>query len=366
MGFRQNSGLDGSRICGVWCCGVRCRTPEAANRPLERNRRRTRFSRYIASALSEAQGRFQSPDPENAGAALGDPQTWNGYAYAGNNPLSYTDPSGEGFFGILGAFFGGIFGGGWGAVIGFAAGNGLDAYIWGPGAISIVGQGSFDLTGCGGPLGGPLGNCGSLGSGPWSENTDLGTVKDPGRFIFSLEAEVELESPSGPGFPGLLFFGPNGKKIGACFVRGAATGAAGTLAVGALSLGAMALAPGAGAVVTGGLLVAGAVGGGYTIYKAGRNFVNRNYAAAAYDVGSVLGSAAIGGSLGGRLGDAITPPASRGWSLARDVRNVYNPSLGTPAQWLATGPDEAAAAGAATAAGSGLAQRLRGLFGGCK
>jgi RHS repeat-associated protein len=44
--------------------------------------------------MDGAQGRFQSVDPGNAGANLGDPQTWNGYSYVGNNPLSYTDPSG--------------------------------------------------------------------------------------------------------------------------------------------------------------------------------------------------------------------------------------------------------------------------------
>lgn len=45
-------------------------------------------------SMSSAQGRFQSVDPGNAGASLGDPQTWNMYADVGNNPLSYTDPSG--------------------------------------------------------------------------------------------------------------------------------------------------------------------------------------------------------------------------------------------------------------------------------
>jgi RHS repeat-associated protein len=46
--------------------------------------------------MSGAQGRFQSVDPGNAGASIGDPQTWNAYAYVGNNPLSYTDPGGNG------------------------------------------------------------------------------------------------------------------------------------------------------------------------------------------------------------------------------------------------------------------------------
>ena len=35
-----------------------------------------------------------SPDPDNAGAINEDPQSWNGYAYARNNPLRYTDPDG--------------------------------------------------------------------------------------------------------------------------------------------------------------------------------------------------------------------------------------------------------------------------------
>jgi RHS repeat-associated protein len=40
-------------------------------------------ARYYTAPL----GRFNSPDPANIGASLYDPQTWNGYAYARNNPL---------------------------------------------------------------------------------------------------------------------------------------------------------------------------------------------------------------------------------------------------------------------------------------
>jgi RHS repeat-associated protein len=48
-----------------------------------------------ARYYSSAQGRFTSIDPENAGANPIDPQSWNGYAYARNNPLKYTDPDGR-------------------------------------------------------------------------------------------------------------------------------------------------------------------------------------------------------------------------------------------------------------------------------
>jgi RHS repeat-associated protein len=49
---------------------------------------------FLARYYSGAQGRFLSVDPENAGAKHEDPQSWNAYAYARNNPLMYTDPSG--------------------------------------------------------------------------------------------------------------------------------------------------------------------------------------------------------------------------------------------------------------------------------
>lgn len=46
------------------------------------------FARYYSSRL----GRFLSTDP--LGGAIGDPQSHNAYAYTGNNPLNFIDPSG--------------------------------------------------------------------------------------------------------------------------------------------------------------------------------------------------------------------------------------------------------------------------------
>ena len=46
-------------------------------------------------------GRWMSPDPHNAGADSSDPQTWNMYAYAGNNPTTNVDPDGTDYY-ILG------------------------------------------------------------------------------------------------------------------------------------------------------------------------------------------------------------------------------------------------------------------------
>jgi hypothetical protein len=36
-------------------------------------------------------------DPGHVGGTLTDPQSWNGYAYAGNNPLRFADPDGRSF-----------------------------------------------------------------------------------------------------------------------------------------------------------------------------------------------------------------------------------------------------------------------------
>jgi RHS repeat-associated protein len=48
-------------------------------------------ARYFGSTL----GRFQTPDAFYKDSHVGDPQSWNEYAYARNNPLRYVDPTGE-------------------------------------------------------------------------------------------------------------------------------------------------------------------------------------------------------------------------------------------------------------------------------
>ena len=51
---------------------------------------------FGARYFSGAQGRFTSPDPQFfQKEMLGDPQRFNLYAYARNNPLKFIDPSGE-------------------------------------------------------------------------------------------------------------------------------------------------------------------------------------------------------------------------------------------------------------------------------
>jgi hypothetical protein len=47
-----------------------------------------------ARYFSSTQGRFTSADPLLASATAADPQSWNRYAYVGNNPMVFSDPSG--------------------------------------------------------------------------------------------------------------------------------------------------------------------------------------------------------------------------------------------------------------------------------
>jgi RHS repeat-associated protein len=49
---------------------------------------------FGARYFSGAQGRFTTADPLMASARASNPQTWNRYSYALNNPLRYVDPDG--------------------------------------------------------------------------------------------------------------------------------------------------------------------------------------------------------------------------------------------------------------------------------
>jgi RHS repeat-associated protein len=52
---------------------------------------------FGARYFSSAQGRFTSPDPKIDPYDIADPQTWNKYTYARNNPLRYVDADGNDF-----------------------------------------------------------------------------------------------------------------------------------------------------------------------------------------------------------------------------------------------------------------------------
>jgi RHS repeat-associated protein len=54
---------------------------------------------YFGARYYQSQtGRFSSVDPGHIGGDLFDPQSWNGYAYARNNPLRFIDPTGTDYF----------------------------------------------------------------------------------------------------------------------------------------------------------------------------------------------------------------------------------------------------------------------------
>jgi hypothetical protein len=143
-----------------------------------------------------------------------------------------------------------------------------------------------------------------------------------------------------------------------CLAKGAVVGAASAVAVGALAVGAVAVGAPVAAVtgVMGVLAVAGGVALGYDVIGQIRA---SNWAGLAYDVGSLAGSAAIGGPGGRAIAEGINGVPSPPWSLRSDWAQRFNPNLGSPGRWLGTGPNPGSAGGAAAAAGAGAAQVVK-------
>ena len=68
---------------------------------------------YFGARYYQAEiGRFTTVDPGHVGGDVGDPQSWNGYAYAGNNPLRNIDPDGRNPL-LIGGGIGAVVYGGW-------------------------------------------------------------------------------------------------------------------------------------------------------------------------------------------------------------------------------------------------------------
>lgn len=61
----------------------------------------------LARSYANINGRFLAPDPLEGG--VGDPQSWNRYAYVENDPINLSDPSGQGLWEDLGFAIADIF-----------------------------------------------------------------------------------------------------------------------------------------------------------------------------------------------------------------------------------------------------------------
>jgi len=125
-------------------------------------------------------GKFLGADPGNAGASLGDPQSWNGYGYVSGNPLTFTDPSG------LIAEAGGDGGSGWGGII--------------VGAIEAIGEGLAGLFGSGG-------SHTDLSNVAWTPSWSVTTWGiSPVDAISSQTGGLTWASSTVETIPGLVFF----------------------------------------------------------------------------------------------------------------------------------------------------------------
>lgn len=299
---------------------------------------------FHARMSSDSIGRFSTPDPVQVGVT--EPQRWNRYAYALNNPVRYTDWTGMNANSCQDlAHMDGT------TIYGSSACPGMSASMEMWLLMSWLGFGSWGGSGGGGSswgAGGGGGGGGSAVRGEQPAEAPPGTTDPPPGIP---PRPGPAPGPPGPSAPP--------RTATSCFVRGVATGAAGAVIVGVGAAAAVTLGAPV-AAVTGVLGAVALVGGVATGYSTISNVLDGNWNAAAYNVGAIAGGAAAGYAGGNAVARAITPAATKGWSIARDVKNLFNPSLGTIRDWLGTGPDGGAASGSMAMAGSGAAMPSRG------
>jgi RHS repeat-associated protein len=151
---------------------------------------------------SSAQGRWMSPDPYNGSYDFSNPQSLNRYAYALNNPLTFTDPSGQDGDGNLGNL------GSLGGCIGAAGSEGANVF-------ADIGCGVSLLEDLFGLFGKPSFH-GSLLPRPSTGNPNW-----DGNFGESNGLPVNGPSLSGGGIAGALGLPTAGCEFGGCgFAQG--------------------------------------------------------------------------------------------------------------------------------------------------
>jgi RHS repeat-associated protein len=89
-GLSYSNGRDAGLYGTAWNGTIRFTGKERDQGPME-----WRNDYFAARYMSAAQGRFTSPDIPLLDQNPGDPQSWNLYSYVRNNPLIFTDPTGN-------------------------------------------------------------------------------------------------------------------------------------------------------------------------------------------------------------------------------------------------------------------------------
>ncbi len=158
----------------------------------------TTLDNFLVRYYDPAQGRFQGPDPANAGADPSNPQSWNGFGYVGNNPMSFTDPSGESFWSVFAGIFSGL-----GTFL--ATGDPLAGAEVGLGVdntIDSIENGKFPLAGLLELAGGGIGIAGDLLGGVAGGTVNSGGVfggGSSGPYVFNYNSAYHLAMTLGAG-----------------------------------------------------------------------------------------------------------------------------------------------------------------------